>query len=612
MEYEEFEKKLLSFLKNNNIECLNLIDDNEKLIQLKLQNNENPVYIKRLINNLNDIILQLQQFNLIEKILNHNLLPDVLIEFQQSDILIRACKMEKIEAINWLLTMNINKSIQDKNGMTALMHAVEHSNLFSVVKVLVEEDNESIYIKDNKNETILFHAVHNLEILKYLIYNTKLDVNQLNCNNESIFLFSCKRDIEEAVDALMVKTNLNPNLMDNDGKTGPMYLVENGRYKLINLIIKIYKQFDINLRNKKNEGFLASVLKKYCYYYTSENFLNELNNFKKHCYLLMYLCTLNCDFNYPIDEYGNTPIMFFLLIKDYSSALYILKKVENIDLSIKNCHGISASYLTFFIDNDKKLTRLLLKHKTFDHSVIDKYNNNLLIHCIIKKNFNEYFNILANNLMTNEEIFNKVNDQKENFIIVATKLSCLYIIDNKFMEKANINQQDYLGNTAIYYAVKINDKYGINKLIYYQADPTIKNNDGTSALDLAIEMKEEDIINILNRTTFDPKNWEKKFNSNKNLISKVLQKCSSKKKTEVFITNSQIMDYQKSYDYMLVPTDASYTPPKNVEINCRKIFSTYFPVKITKKGASFVLIENLDNFDLVIDYIQLVVNLVSS
>jgi len=599
MEYEEFEKKLLSFLKNNNIECLNLIDDNEKLIQLKLQNNENPVYIKRLINNLNDIILQLQQFNLIEKILNHNLLPDVLIEFQQSDILIRACKMEKIEAINWLLTMNINKSIQDKNGMTALMHAVEHSNLFSVVKVLVEEDNESIYIKDNKNETILFHAVHNLEILKYLIYNTKLDVNQLNCNNESIFLFSCKRDIEEAVDALMVKTNLNPNLMDNDGKTGPMYLVENGKYNLICSIIKTYKQFDINLRNKKNEGFLSSFIKKYYNYYTSENFLNELNNFKKHCYLLMYLCTTNCDFNYPIDEYGNTPIMFFLLIKDYSSALYILK-VKNIDISIKNCYGINASYLTFFIDNDERLKHLLLRYKTFDHTIIDKYNNNLLIHCIVRENFRDFFFIIANNLLNNEEVFNKVNDQKENFIIVATKLGCLNIIGKIFMERVNINQQDHLGNTALYYAIKIKDKYSINKLIYYHADPTIKNNDGISALDLANEPKEEDIINILNHP-IDPKKWDKKFNSKENMILKILQKDSSNEKIEEFVKNYQIKNYQKNYDYMLVHPDNSYTPPENININCRRAFPIYFP----EKGNLLDTLDKLENVDTILDILEL-------
>lgn len=54
---------------------------------------------------------------------------------------------------------------------------------------------------------------------------------------------------------------------------------------------------------------------------------------------LIALNELGCDFNAPIDEEGNTPLMFFLKMGDNCSVYYILKNVENLDLSKKNKYG---------------------------------------------------------------------------------------------------------------------------------------------------------------------------------------------------------------------------------------------------------------------------------
>lgn len=589
MEYEPFENKLLVALKNNaDAECFNLIEDNKKLIQLKLQNKDNPVYIDRLINNLNDIILQVKNFNLIEIILSYDLFSEVLSKFKKSDILIKACKMENIEAIHWLLTMNIDKYVQDQNGMTALMHAAEHSNLLSVVKTLVQEGGDSIYLTDNRKETVLFHALKNLDIFYFIADNTKFDINQVNCYNESAFIYACKHDIE-VPRTLLVS---NPNIMDNDGKTGPMYLIEHERYKTLLNILTRNKQFDYNLRNERNEGFFSLFIKKYYDYYTSKDFLDKFNTFIQHVNLLKYLCTTDCDFNSSIDEYGNTPLMFFLLIKDYSTALYILLNVKNLDLSVKNKHGINACYLYFFVDeNNDKLKRVLFNHKTFDYTFIDKYNNNLLMHSIVREKY-RFNNIVftAMNLVKHEKLFNKVNDRKENFIIVATKLNCLKNIDDSYMDKIDINQQDYLGNTALFYAVKLNDLYAINKLAFYHADPSIKNNEGVSVLDLVHETKKiselelddeikvkESIIGILNHSV-PPKKFGKKKKGKKGIFSSLKKsKDTNDEKVEEYIKIGQVKNYQKEYDYMLVNPETSYTPPEQMELKLTKLYSAYFP-----------------------------------
>jgi len=68
MEYSEFEKILLSQIKNKNEDCIQTIESNQKLIQLYFQNNEKPYHIEHFVNNLNDIILSNNDsFKLIEK-----------------------------------------------------------------------------------------------------------------------------------------------------------------------------------------------------------------------------------------------------------------------------------------------------------------------------------------------------------------------------------------------------------------------------------------------------------------------------------------------------------------------------------------------------------------
>jgi len=64
---------------------------------------------------------------------------NVIAEFRKSDVLIRACKKVNKKAVEWLLTMNIDPTIQDENGMTALMHSAEHVSTDFAVSTLLNE-----------------------------------------------------------------------------------------------------------------------------------------------------------------------------------------------------------------------------------------------------------------------------------------------------------------------------------------------------------------------------------------------------------------------------------------------------------------------------------------
>jgi len=88
MQYEEFEKKLISKLLKNDKKCVNVIEDNAKAVDNYLKNKEKPIHIKGLVSKLNDIIIsELNKFKYIEKVLKHELFTEVLEEFRESDIL---------------------------------------------------------------------------------------------------------------------------------------------------------------------------------------------------------------------------------------------------------------------------------------------------------------------------------------------------------------------------------------------------------------------------------------------------------------------------------------------------------------------------------------------
>lgn len=124
------------------------------------------------------------------------------------------------------------------------------------------------------------------------------------------------------------------------------------------------------------------------------------------------LIEYGCDFNVPIDKDGNTPIMYFIMVGDYFATTLLLEKYQNLDLSIKNKHGFSASYLLFNIDaSEKDLKNNLIFHKTFDYDFTDNNNNNFIMYFLVRNKLNDDFN----KILKRKRIKNQVNNKKEKF-----------------------------------------------------------------------------------------------------------------------------------------------------------------------------------------------------
>jgi len=550
MNYLNFEEKLLKEIKDNNKNCISTLESNIKLIQSHLQNKENYLNIQKFVININNIILTTSNnYSLIENILKHDCCQDILNEFRESDILIEACKIENIPAVKWLLTMSINYCTQDDDGRTALMYAAHHSTLAFVVENIIKNDVDCIHILDKNGENALFHAVHSKENFLKLVY-TDIDINIQNKQMDTVFLYCCKHDLEEPMDILIKMFRSNFDITDKNGKTPSMYLVEHGNIKFLNYLLR--KKFDINYRNKlTNETLLSIFLKKYREIYTKNCNKTIISYYTQA--LMAIIDYPSCDLNSPIDEIGNTPIMLFMMIQDIPTVGYILSNYENLDLSIKNINGVSASLLVpYFNKKEFYIIKAIIEHPTFDAEVVDSHNNNILIHSILCDN-ESVFSLFINKY---PDSINQINDKNENALIIAIKTGFDLNFKEYNLKNCNINQQDYLGNTALHYAVMLKDFYSINMLFYNNADYNIKNEQHQSVLDLIndIDDQKENIIKIM-KNPISLLEMKKKMKKGTKRILFNKKKSANKINDEIEINN-----YKENYK---VITEKFLTYPKS-------------------------------------------------
>lgn len=197
---------------------------------------------------------------------------------------------------------------------------------------------------------------NNINNLRTLIV-TSIDVNHLDCNNDSILTYCCKNKIYEPIKTLAVAKNLNLNTFNNDDKTAAIYLVEDLRYTELRQIVN--KDMNFYYINRNNKSAMSILFKKYYEYYHNRDIDKILSTIN----VIKVLVDKSVNFNISIDEQGNTPVMFLMMVEDWISLSYIMFYHKNLDLSLKNIYGESASSLC-----------LRMSQKRVDEVISSNYN----------------------------------------------------------------------------------------------------------------------------------------------------------------------------------------------------------------------------------------------
>jgi len=506
MEFETFETDLLNDIKNKNKKCFKKINNNENLIKIHL-GNENSKYIQSFVNKVNAIILEekthKRNLKFIKKILEHRLFDKVLERFRKSTVLVDACKLFRINVIKWLMKMNIDPCIKEsKYGRTALMYAAEKYPLLFYVNHIMKNEMYSVCwnLEDNKGNTALFYSLRCKETFS-LLYR-KLDLNHVNKDGDSVILCCCKEKLEDSFYTLIPKYIINLNVINNEGKTPAMYIVKNELYNFLPYLER--RKVNFSYINDKGESVL-SYLVKGMYRPKKKPRIDYLYPYLK---ILKFLSDTDCNFNLPIDNEGNTILMFFIMTKDYVNLYRILKNCKGIDLKVKNKYGDSACTLAIK-SNNPHLIRFLIREPTFDFDILDKNGNNVIAYAIINNFTTKMLNktILSNN----PELVNHINNKNQSLLIIASQCSNVSLVRHLLFNKADPNFQDNLGNTALYYAVDMQNKDMVKALMQYDADPNLQNRHGISPHDLALDIEDNEFLEFLDNTSSIK---EKMFNIN--------------------------------------------------------------------------------------------------
>ena len=118
-----------------------------------------------------------------------------------------------------------------------------------------------------------------------------------------------------------------------------------------------------------------------------------------------------------------------------------------------------------------------------------------------------------------------------------------------------IDHQDNLGNTALHYAVDLQEPYLISRLMSKQPNIHLKNNEGKSALMIAQELEEENNNNNINN------NNNNNNNNNKEEIINLLTNPSYKLSKIKFNFNSQSTNkYTDEIQKYIIPYANNYFP----------------------------------------------------
>jgi len=242
---------------------------------------------------------------------------------------------ENPEIITLLLKHpDINYEDTDADGSSVLMHSIKSPNIFNLVWKYPKVYNYP-NIRDKNGNTALMHAVlfNNVEIVKNLLDNPNIDPNIANnCSrhpfprphSETPLMAALSKGYIEIAKLLLEAPNVNPEALNNKGKSALIKAIEAHDINGIDMLLNS-SRVDINKQNINGETALIYAIK----------------NLKRSCCfnpdkeekLIQSLLTKGADVNLQ-DENGNTALMEAVLLRRKMYCGDAAKESTDIDIKI--------------------------------------------------------------------------------------------------------------------------------------------------------------------------------------------------------------------------------------------------------------------------------------
>lgn len=357
-------------LKNNNLEKILQIINNNKLDDYNIQDKNGTYFI--------NYIVALHNIDIIKALLNTNLKIDVF-DSDGRTILYHPIKYQQFDTINLLLNyskQNIGipiSSLVDINGNISLHYAINFKNE-ECVKLLLPSSN--CMITDKNENTALHLAVMSRDInLVKIISQNKINFNSQNSSGETPLHIACRLSLFDIIEFLISK-NVDMNVQEYELHATPLhYACYSGNKYAINILL----DGDCNVNCQDIDG---NTPIHYCIMNDRFDIINILLSHTKSSQKI----NLNL-FNVNL----MLPLHMILLKNIDNNYLCIDTLIKKTNINFQNKNGITCLHELCNTSLWKKYKSFLIEKKL---DIIIQDNNNMRpIDYINSENYEEFINM---------------------------------------------------------------------------------------------------------------------------------------------------------------------------------------------------------------------------
>lgn len=470
--------------------------------------------------------------------------------YQDEHILHYCCKKDLFQSVLWLIANGVNIEIENTQNETALFYAI-HAKNSAILQTLIDNkinvNHLNIYnrtalqdavisannriinylIQVSKNygncdihgNNLIFDAVSNgnMDIIRKVGSLKEVNINQMNEDRTTVLH---KEVVIKNHDLALLLMDLgaNPTIIDKNGKSLLFYVLDKG-IKNISIFEKaVHLGYNLNHKSGDNKTLLMESINyfintpkddfemKVCHLEMITELIrlgvnvDALDNNNENAFFLAtrsedrdlinsFLDHCNVNLNHQNNQ-GDTVLLILVLngIRNSDLIKLYLEKGANPDLVNQSGKSIIEILIDIILYSENK--------KPLDAEYEILLNENA-----------EYANVLENILRNYSVDINKLNSKGQPLFFDAILHFNFKLFKLLRTKNINLNQKDKDGNNIIFKLMEYNEKNligdkklylnTIKNLINAGVDINAKNNEGLSALHIAVGEKCEYTIRLL-------------------------------------------------------------------------------------------------------------------
>lgn len=472
------------------------------------------------------------------------------LSFNDEYILHYCSKKNLYLSVLWLILNGIDLEIENEKKETAIFYAI-HAKNSAVLQILIENGikvnhlnifnrtalQEAIISANNRiinyllpktntlnncdidGNNLIFDAVTNgnIDIIKKIALNKEINLNQINFEGNTVLHKEIVLKNNDLA-LLLMDLGVDPTILDKNGKNFLFYAISKGIENLSIFKKAVSLGCNLNARNKENKTLLMESINLYLS--TPYDDKKEKSNHLKMIKELIHLGINVQAFD------NNKENAFFLATKSEDRDLiHCLLENSNIDMNHQNNLGNTAllslvlngirneDLIILYLKRGANPNLLNLSNKSIIEILID-----IILHIENKKlldfkeetllNENaEYANVLDIILKNYSIDINRLGSKDQPLFFDSILFFNFKLFKLLRTKNINLNQKDKNGNNIIFKLMEYNNKNlikdkklylnTIKSLVNAGVDINAKNNEGITALHLAVGEKCEYTIRLL-------------------------------------------------------------------------------------------------------------------